>query len=101
MFNLFNLFNSYVLVNIVGMGLQQNLLCKNIMVYDLCIDIRLQDHKCFQMHMDLDNGNQYKLDDSYSQYLKHTLVDIHSLDLQQNWVDTCKLVYDFEFYTLY
>lgn len=101
MFNIFNSLKSYVLVNIVGMGLQQNLLCKNIVVYDLCIDIQLQDHKYFQMHMDLDNGNQYKLDDSYSQCLKRTLADIRSWDHQRNWVDKNKLVYDFEFYIQY
>lgn len=78
MFIIFNVFNSYVLVNIGGMDLQQNLLYKNKAVYDLCIGILLQDHKCFQMHMDLDIGNQYKLDDSYNQYLKHTQADIQS-----------------------
>lgn len=66
------------MVNIVGMGLQQNLLYKSIVGYDLCIGIQLQDHKCFQMRMDLDIYNQYKPDGSYSQCLKHTLVGIQS-----------------------
>lgn len=66
------------MVHIVGMDLRQNLLCKSIVVYDLCIDIQLQDHKYYQKHMDLGIDTQYKPDDSYNRCSERTLVDIQS-----------------------
>lgn len=68
----------YVLVHIEGMDLQQNLLCRNIVVYDLCIGIQLQDHRYYQKHMDLGIDTQYRPDGFYNQYSKRTLVGIQS-----------------------